>query len=205
MWSAILGLAGTAASGIMSAINNRKAKQEQDAEAARQEAYYTAKANENPLARSENQQLLGQYDRQAQQQIENARGVAAITGATPEYGLAVQKSVAEGRANLMGNMAAGASARKDQFESAAEGVRHQHSMDEIARRQQRNETFAALAGNAANMVGSLAGASLKKTPSDLNAELDELNKSFSNGLISQEIYDAQKAKISTAMGKYYGK
>ena len=155
MLGAILGLAGTAASGLMSYFNNKKAERAANSEAARQQAYYQAKANENPLARSENQHLLGQYDRTSQQQIENARGVAAITGATPEYGLAVQKAVANSRADLMGNMAAGASERADKFNQKAEEARHQKALDDQARTAARNETFAALASNAANAVGSL--------------------------------------------------
>lgn len=166
MWGALLGFAGTAAGGLMSYFNNKKAQRQADAEAARQQAYYQAKANENPLSRSENQHLLGQYDREAQQQIENARGVAAITGATPEYGLAVQKAVANGRADLMGNMAAGASERADKYNQLGEEARHQKAMDDQARIAARNETFANLAANAANIVGSsidgLAGA--KKAP-----------------------------------------
>lgn len=154
MLGAILGAAGTAASGLMSYFNNKKAQRQADAEAARQQAYYQAKANENPLSRSENQHLLGQYDRDAQQQIENARGVAAITGATPEYGLAVQKAVANGRADLMGNMSAGASERADKYNQLSEEARHQKAMDDQARIAARNETFANLAANAANIVGS---------------------------------------------------
>ena len=164
----LLSLAGTAASGLMSYFNNKKAQQQADAEAARQQAFYEAKANENPLSRSENQHLLGQYDRQAQQQIENARGVAAITGATPEYGLAVQKAVANGRADLMGNMTAGASERADKYSQLGEEARHQKALDDQARIAARNETFANLATNAANIVGSsidgLAGA--KKAPAE---------------------------------------
>ena len=194
MWGALLSFAGTAASGLMSYFNNKKAQQQADAEAARQEAYYTAKANENPLSRSENQHLLGQYDRQAQQQIENARGVAAITGATPEYGLAVQKAVANGRADLMGNMAAGASERADKYKQLGEEARHQKAMDDQARTAARNETFANLAANAANIVGSsidgLAG--LKKAPRNNGAPIDE-------GNVAVEQLN-QQAKLQTAQG-----
>jgi len=165
MIGTILGLAGKAASGIMSYLNNKRAQEKADAEAARQEAYYRAKANENPLSRSDNQHLLGQYDRQAQQQIENARGVSAITGATPEYGLAVQKAVAEGRADLMGQMSAGASERADKYNKAAEDARHAKEVADQERIAARNETFANLAANAASAVGgivdSYAGGGMK--------------------------------------------
>ena len=164
-WGALIGLAGQAVSGVLSTINNRKMQQSADAEAARQKAYYDAKANENPLSRSEVQHVLGQYDRAAQQQIENARGVAAITGATPEFAAAVQKGVAEGRANLMGNVAAGASARKDRYEQLGEMAQHQKALDDQQRRYERNQTYAALAANAASAVGSIMdGYSAQKAP-----------------------------------------
>lgn len=163
-WGALIGLAGQAVSGVLSTINNRKIQQSADAEAARQKAYYDAKANENPLSRSEVQHVLGQYDRAAQQQIENARGVAAITGATPEFAAAVQKGVAEGRANLMGNVAAGASRRADYYNMLGEQAQHQKALDDQQRRYERNTTFANLAANAASAVGSIMDGYSAKTP-----------------------------------------
>lgn len=157
-WSAVLGLAGQAASGIYSAINNARLRRQQEAESARQQAHYAAKAAENPLSRSENQRVMNEYDRKSQQQIENARNVAAITGATPEYALAVQKGVAQGRADLMGNIAAGASERKDKYEELGEQARQQKSQNEVERLAARNETFANLASNAANAFGSIVNA-----------------------------------------------
>lgn len=162
---ALIGLGGLAVSSALSTVNNRKQQQDADAEAARQKAYYDAKANENPLSRSEVQHVLGQYDRAAQQQIENARGVAAITGATPEFAAAVQKGVAEGRANLMGNVAAGASRRADYYNMLGEQAQHQKALEDQQRRYERNQTYAALAANAASAVGSIMdGYSAKKAP-----------------------------------------
>lgn len=198
----LLSLAGTAASGLMSYFNNKKAQQQADAEAARQQAFYEAKANENPLSRSENQHLLGQYDRQAQQQIENARGVAAITGATPEYGLAVQKAVANGRADLMGNMAAGASASADKYNQLGEEARHQKAMDDQARIAARNETFANLAANAANIVGSSFEIP-RKDPTDYAKDAEELQKALQGGYIDQATYDKNMQKIQQGTAKYY--
>ena len=152
----LLSLAGTGLSSVLSAKNNREAREAQQADSARRQAHYDAKANENSLSRSENQHLLGQYDRNAQQQIENARGVAAIIGATPEYAVAVQKGVAEGRANLMGQMSAGASARADKYEEMAEGARQEAAANEQAYHAQRNEQYANLAGNALSAFGSMA-------------------------------------------------
>jgi hypothetical protein len=173
-WGALIGLAGQAVSGVLSTINNSKMQQSADAEAARQKAYYDAKANENPLSRSEVQHVLGQYDRAAQQQIENARGVAAITGATPEFAAAVQKGVAEGRANLMGNVAAGASARKDRYEQLGEMAQHQKALDDQQRLMARSTTHAALAANAASAVGSIMdGYSAQKAPAAAEIEVPQ--------------------------------
>jgi hypothetical protein len=170
-FGAIIGLAGQAASGALSIFNNRRMQQEADAEAARQKAFYDAKANENPLSRSEVQHVLGQYDRSAQQQIENARSVAAIKGSTPEFTAAVQKGVAEGRANLMGQVAAGASQRADYYNMLGERARHQKAQEDMQRRMQRNSTYAALAGNAASAVGAIMdGYSAGKAPFDPNHE-----------------------------------
>ena len=100
------------------------------------------------------------------------RGIAAITGATPEYGLAVQKAVANGRADLMGNMAAGASERADKYNQLGEEARHQKAMEDQARIAARNETFANLAANAANLVGSsIDGLSAsKKAPAEISLQ-----------------------------------
>lgn len=161
-WGAIVGLAGQAVSGIASARNNRKMQQAADAETARQVASNEAKAYENPLARSENQQAMAQYDRTSKQQLENARGVATITGATPEYALGVQKGIADGRAELMGGIATSASAQKDKYLDAAEKAKEQKFEDDQARRAARNTTYANLAANAASAAGSIIDSYISK-------------------------------------------
>lgn len=157
-WSAIISLAGQAASGVMSAVNNDKMEQERRAEAARREAHYEAQAAENPLSRADNQALLNQYDRSARQQVETARNVGKITGATPEYGVAVQGKVAEGRANLMGQMSANNQARVDASRERAERARQAEADASIAAKAARNQTYANLAANAANAAGAIADA-----------------------------------------------
>lgn len=154
-WGAIVGLAGQAVSGIASAMNNRKMQQAADAETARQVASNEAKAYENPLSRSENQQAMAQYDRTSKQQLENARGVATITGATPEYALGVQKGIADGRAELMGGIAEGASAQKDKYLDKAEKAKEQKFADDQERRLARDTTYANLAANAASAAWSI--------------------------------------------------
>ena len=176
-WGTLIGLAGQAVSGIASAINNRRRQRAADNEAARQQAYYAAKAAEDPLALSENQRVLNQYDREAQRQVEAARNTAKITGATPEYSLAVQKGVAEGRANLMGNIAAGASQRADYYTHLGEQARHQKALDDQARRAERNTTYANLAANAAKAFGSIMDAyQPKQAPAAPKADAGQQQK-----------------------------
>lgn len=164
-WASLISLAGQGIGGIMSAVSARKEKQAADAEAARQQAHYEAKANEDALSRSENRQLLSEYDRKAQKQVEAARNVAAITGATPEYGLAVQKAVAEGRAELMGDIAAGDSARKDKYEQLAEGVRHEKAVADIQREAAKQDSYANIIANSASAFGSMLGGYKADDPS----------------------------------------
>ena len=157
----------------MSAVSARKEKQAADAEAARQQAHYEAKANEDALSRSENRQLLSEYDRKAQKQVETAKNVAAITGATPEYGLAVQKAVAEGRADLMGDIAAGNSARKDKYEQLAEGVRHDKAVADIQREAAKQESYANIIANSASAFGSMLGGYKAGDPSKAPSKAPE--------------------------------
>ena len=172
---AIIGLAGQATSGILSILNNKRMQRQADEEAARQQSYYNAMANENPLARSEVQHMLGQYDRESQRQMENARNLSKITGATPEFASSIQKGVAEGRANMMGNITAGARARADRYKQMGEIARHQKAMEDQERLMARNSTYAALAGNAASAVGAIMdGYSAKNSPNKIaQRKIDE--------------------------------
>jgi hypothetical protein len=151
----ILGVAGNVASGVMSAINNKKARQQQEAEDARAIAYQEAKANEDPLSRASNQRLLSEYDRKAKAQVEQARNVAAITGATPEYTLAVQDIAAQGRADLMGDIAEAGEERADKAEELAEKARQRAAANKLELAKQRNQTYANLAANASNAAKSM--------------------------------------------------
>lgn len=151
----IVSLAGQAASGIMSVVNNKRVARKEDAEYARQQAEYAARENENPLSRSESRAALNAYDKSAEQQVETARNVSKITGATPEYFLGVQKAVQEGRGNVVSGIAEGASARADKARNLVEGSRQEQAKAELARMQARNETYANLAGNAANAFGGV--------------------------------------------------
>jgi hypothetical protein len=197
----ILGAAGNVASGVMSAINNKKARQSEEAEAARQQAHYDALANEDPLSRASNQRLLNEYDREAQQQVEKARNVAAITGATPEYGLAVQKGVAEGRADLMGNIAANNEATRQKAIEAGEQAKQRAALQELARIEARNQSYANLAANASNAASSLISGMQPKKVTNYKGEIDYLNNALSAGAITQDQYNSLASKVKSDWNK----
>lgn len=186
-WASLISLAGQGIGGIMSSVSARKEKQAADAEVARQQAHYEAKVNEDALSRSENRQLLSEYDRKAQKQVETAKNVAAITGATPEYGLAVQKAVAEGRADLMGDIAAGNSARKDKYEQLAENVRYNKAVADIQREAAKQESYANIIANSASAFGSMLGGYKAGDPSKApeKSPTEKVAVDLGNGLTVQ--------------------
>jgi len=153
--SAIIGALGTAASGIMSYLNNKKAEANSKAESARQVAYAEGKAAENPLATTAARAATSEYDRQAQRQVDIARNRGKIMGSTPEQDAAVQKAVAEGRADLLSGIAEQGTQRADKWSAVAEEARQQAAANDRALAEQRNATYAALAANAAQSLGSL--------------------------------------------------
>jgi hypothetical protein len=197
----ILGAAGSVASGIMSSINNKKALQAQQAEAARQQAYYEAKANEDPLSKASSRRLLNEYDRKSQKQLQAAQGVAAITGATPEYTLAVQNGIAEGRADLMGNISANHEATAERALEQAELARQQASKAELERLAARDQAYANLAANAASAAGSMISGMQPKKTTKYQAELDGLQKALDAGAIDQSVFDEKSAKLKNDWGK----
>jgi len=193
--SAIISCLGTAASGFMSYINNKRSQEAADAEYARQIAYDEAKAAENPLARSENRALIGEYDRAAKKQVETERNRNKILGGTPEMDLAVQGRVAEGRASLLGGMAQQASQRADQWNQRAEEARMAKANADQERMAQRNASYAALAANAASAMSGLFADTGGK---DWNQELDDLESAYSagNSGLTEDQYNAAKTKIN---------
>jgi hypothetical protein len=197
---AILGAAGNVASGVMSIINKRKQMQEQGAESARQQAYYDSKANEDPLSKASSQRLMSQYDRKAQEQMQKAQGVAAITGATPEYTLAVQKGVAEGRAELMGDIAANAEATQEKALEQSEKARQEAAQNRLKMLAEQNQSFANLAANAGNAANAMINAAQpKKVTSEIVS--DDGAKASDN---AAEVSSVEKASTGQATASSAG-
>ncbi len=204
-WAALIGLAGQAVSGIASARNNARTQEVADAEAARQQAYYNARAKENPLSRADNQALLRSYDRKAQQTAERARNTATILGQTPEQQLATQKQLIEGRADLMSGMAAASAERADKYTDMAEQAHHQKVLDDQSRRATRNQTYANLAANAASAAGSMLAGYNPKGIADYQSELKSLDEAYKAGSINKDVYNSAKEKINSNIQSYWDK
>ena len=152
-----VGTAGKIASMIMDSINRKKTIAAEEAELARQQAYYEAKANEDAMSKASNQRLLNEYDRETQKQLQAAQGVAAITGATPEYTLAVQKGIAEGRADLMGNISANHETTVEKASEKSEEVKQKVAERKLARLNEERESIANVAANAGTLAGGMIG------------------------------------------------
>ena len=87
--------------------------------------------------------------------------------------MAVQKAVAEGRADLMGNIAAGDSARKDKYEQLAESVRHDKAVADIQREAAKQESYANIIANSASAFGSMLGGYKAGDPSKAPSKAPE--------------------------------
>lgn len=159
IWTTLLSLAGQAASGIMSAINNRRTEAAEKAESARQRAYFEGRANENPMERSENAAILGTLDRRLHSQNETAAAKQKVLGGTPEMAVATQKANANAYADAVSNIAANASKNRDTALDNLEKSRENDAANRIARMDARNQTYANLAANAANAFSGLGNGS----------------------------------------------
>ena len=157
MWTMLLSLAGQAASGIMSALNNRRTEQAEESESARQRAYFEGRANENPMERSDNAAILGTLDRKLRSQNETAAAKNKVLGGTPEMDVATKKATANAYADAVSSIAANASKNRDTAMDNLEKSRETDAENRIKRMDARNQTYANLAANAANAFVGLGG------------------------------------------------
>lgn len=157
MWATILSLIGTAASGAMSAINNRRMESAQNSEAARQEAHYQAEKSRDPMMRADNAAIMGTLDRRLDKQNEVAAAKGRIMGSTPEVAVAQQKANAEAYANAASSIAANNQQRVDKAEEGLEKARENAAKNKLDQMAARNATYQALWENAANAAGGFFG------------------------------------------------
>lgn len=202
-WATIVSLGAQFVGQGLSAYNNKKQQEQADASAARREAYYVGKAAENPLSTSSAQAAMGRFDRDAKKQVETARNVSKITGATPEYSVAVQQGVAEGKAALMSGIAEGASQRSDRYEDAAERARFQKEQADQQRLAERQQTYANLVQNAGKAFGTIMDSYGSSERALLNQAKQQAmsNEEHANNL--QRLKTAAAPNIQALKDKYH--
>lgn len=149
-----MGLAGQAMSGIVSARNNAQQKQARNEYEAKRQAEIEAEMHSNPLARSENRHALNEMRKATEKATERATNVNKITGATPEATIAQQELAMEAMGDVVGKIASGESDRQDKLIQERRNLDDAMYQDRVQERAARNETFANLASNAGNIVGS---------------------------------------------------
>ena len=135
----------------MSGNSNRRAEQMQAAESLRRQERLKAEANQDPLSRSDNQAVIAAQKRANDAAVRQAQATSAITGATPEYLLAVQKQNAGALSDTYGDIAAGASSRRDRYNEMLEQAYQDDANQRIANEQARQQTYANIITNATKM------------------------------------------------------
>lgn len=156
--------AGTAASGIMSANANRKRQAALDKENARQEAYYIAQLNKDPLNEFYNKNLIGTMQRTMRDRLAVAKARQKITGELDTTNV-MRDQNAEAMSRLYGNILSNAAMRRDSimngFENAKRDIYKQRADIDAAKMQ----NYANLASNAASVgaaaIGGVKGVSPK--------------------------------------------
>lgn len=143
---------GKVAGGIINRHANRKAEkmlqqQKQNNRSLFDRAYY-----EDALQRSENQHALSKTAELLRENYKNSKGRQAIMGGTNDSVTATRNANAQAIANVTGNMASAASARRDAAEQAYTANDNAYISQEMANQKQK-------AKNTAEAVEALAGTS----------------------------------------------
>lgn len=159
MIGAIIGAAGSVASSLIGGAQAKRAAEKANKELADQrqknEDWYRRRYNEDYTQSAEAQAAMTKARELAREQMQAARGTAAVMGGT-EAGIAAQQQAANKMlADTMSNIAQNATARKDAVES-------QYLQNEAALSQQQQGVYNQQAANstAAANAGMQAGMSL---------------------------------------------
>lgn len=183
MIGAIIGAAGGLASSIWGGVQASRATKKANNELANQrqknEDWYRRRYNEDYTQSAEAQAAMTRARELAREQMQAARGTAAVMGGT-EAGIAAAQGAANDMlADTMSGIAQNATARKDAVESQylqTENALSQQQQN-VYNQQAANSTAAANAGMQAGM--SLLGAdaqSLMESGRDLFGEMWKKNK-----------------------------
>lgn len=109
----VTGLLGTAASGVGSAIANRRRRQELADEEAASNRYYLSEMFARPDERADSAAYLQQLDRRLKRANEISASRSKITGGTQEQAVAQQENNANAYADAVSRLAALGQQRRD--------------------------------------------------------------------------------------------
>ena len=189
-WAAVAGLVlsalGTAASGIGSAVGNKKQQQQLSQEKARQEAWYNTEMYQDPLKRSDNAAMLRLIEDRIKEQERTDASRQKVLGGTTEARLANRDSNNKAYAGVVSNMASLASKRMDSL-----SAQKNQAMSNMARQQMnldaaKMQNWANLADNAAKLgSAALSGIDAQNKKSKATKGLPDVDSWVSGELDSK--------------------
>lgn len=161
-WVQIAALAlsalGSAAGGISSVVQNRKAEAQAEADKSRNMAWYDRQLYSDPLKRGDNAVLLKRMRDELQRRSEVEDAKSAIMNGTDEARLARRKQNNETIQGVYDNIVAREAHRRDELLSGQKAVLDNYSNTQAQLLAQRQANAANLAGNAVSLAGSAIGA-----------------------------------------------
>ena len=175
MIGAVIGALGSVAASLIGAHNSRKQAEKADAERIEQQRklddWYARRSNEDVMGLSSVQAALGAARDMSREQIEAARGRAAVMGGGQQEVAAAQESANRMIGDVSRDIAATGTARRDAAEEAYMGGDTALSNARIAEANQRN-------ANIANAASSGIAAGLQMVGQDAQSWLDNSRGMF---------------------------
>lgn len=161
-WAAVAGLVlsalGTAASGIGSAVGNKRQQQQLNNEKARQEAWYNTEMYKDPLKRSDNAAMLRLVEDRIKEQERTDAARQKVLGGTTEARLANRDSNNKAYAGVVSNMASLASKRMDSLSAQKNQAMSNMAQQQMNLDAAKMQNWANLANNAATLgAAALSG------------------------------------------------
>lgn len=160
-------LAGTTASGVMSALNNEERQRELKRQRGESNHFFNEQLHQNPLNRYDFAQSLHQLDRDLWKYNSRADAKQRIIGGTPEAATAVRQYNADAYAKTQESILAQQSRKQDYLTAQQRAESRDYDARERAMLDERDKTYANMAFNAAN---SFQGISDDDFSSDLTTE-----------------------------------
>lgn len=175
MWgaiaSAVASLAGTAASGIMSAKNNQRREQELKRERGASNRYYNEQRFQDPTKRYDYVRTLNQMRQNLKRSNAITDAKRTIMGGTQEYALANRQYGANAIADATENVAAQQARRGDLLSSQQRSEDRRYDAMRMGMLDQRDQTYNNMAINAGNAFNGFSPLDNKQfKPSQETAE-----------------------------------